>query len=251
MAGLVFHYFPANTVLHRWDARCKFMGLTIITLSLLHMNSPALTFFSALLLITTMVAKLPWRALLQNLKPWLLFLALIFAVQVIFHQSPAAVQSSGSLLDIYGLERAAIVCWRLSLMLCYAILFTSVTQPRAMQDAVTWFLQPFPFIQARRVGMMITLTIRFFPLVLDQFRDVQMAVKCRFGDRSRRPFRRIKFLLVPLFRRALIRSDEIAFALAARGYREDLPLRLPQIPPRHALALALVAVLALASVYML
>jgi biotin transport system permease protein len=118
-----------------------------------------------------------------------------------------------------------------------------------MQDAVTWFLQPFPFIPARRVGVMISLTIRFFPIILDQSREIQMAIKCRFGDGSKRPFRRIKLLIVPLFRRALIRSDEIAFALAARGYREDLPpLRLPHIPAMHALALALVALLALAGV---
>lgn len=142
---------------------------------------------------------------------------------------------------------AAIACWRLALMLAYAILFTSVTKPREMQDAITWFLKPVPFLPARRIAMMVSLTVKFLPLILDQFDEVQLALKARLGNQSRRSVGRLKYLFLPLFRRSFIRSDEIAFALAARGYREDLPLTLPKVPLVHLLALILVALVALAS----
>ncbi|MCK8600305.1 energy-coupling factor transporter transmembrane component T family protein [Desulfoferrobacter suflitae] len=235
---LMLHYFPGNTPLHHWDARCKFPGLMIVTLSLLQMDVPSLVLFTLVFFAAFGVARLPGRALLLSGKPWLLFLAIIFIVQVFF-QHP-------SFWDLPHVKAAGIVCWRLALMLAYAILFTLVTKPREMQDAITWFLRPLPFLPARRIAMMVSLTVKFLPLLLDQFAEVQLAVKSRMGNRSGRSLRHIKTLCLPLFRRSFIRCDELALALAARGYREDLPLTLPRIRLFHVLALLLVGVVALA-----
>ncbi len=236
---LMLHYLPGSSPLHRWDTRCKFLGLMIVTISLLHMTAIALTLFSGLFLTAFIVARLPGRPLLLSAKPWLLFLTVIFIVQVFSHQP--------SLWALDNITMAAITCWRLALMLAYAILFTSVTKPREMQDAITWFLKPLPFLPARRIATMVSLTVKFLPLILDQFDEVQLALKARIGGQSRKSVGRLKYSLLPLFRRSLIRSDEIAFALAARGYREDLPLTLPKVPLVHLLALILVALVALAS----
>ena len=131
-------------------------------------------------------------------------------------------------------------------MLAYAVLFTSVTKPRDMQDAITWFLQPLPFVPARRIAMMVSLTIKFLPLMLDQFDEIQLSVRSRLGNQSRRSIKHFKFLILPLFRRSIIRSDEIALALAARGYREDLPVTLPKMRSLDVLAFLLVAAASLA-----
>lgn len=247
--GLIFHYSPGASALHRWDTRCKLLGLMIVTLSLLHMNTTALVLFSGLFVAASSVARLHWKSLLLNVKPWLIFLAVIFLVQAFFNQPSLPLTDSWWFFSLHSIKVAAVVCWRLALMLCYAILFTSVTRPREMQDALTWFLQPLPFIPARRVAMMINLTIRFFPVVLDQSQEIQMAIKSRLGNQSGKPLRRLKYFILPLFRRSFIHSDEIAFALAARGYREDLPLTMRKAPPLHIVALGIVALVALASVF--
>jgi len=220
----------------------------IVTLSLLHMNTTALILFSGLFVAASMVARLHWKSLLQNVKPWLIFLTVIFLVQALLNQPSLLLSDSSLSLSLDVVLVAAVVCWRLALMLCYAILFTSVTKPREMQDALTWFLQPLPFIPARRVAMMINLTIRFFPVVLDQSQEIQMAIKSRLGNQSGKPLKRLKYFILPLFRRSFIHSDEVALALAARGYREDLPLRTQKASLCHIVALGLVGLVALVSI---
>lgn len=125
-------------------------------------------------------------------------------------------------------------------MLCYGVLFTFVTRPRDLQNALIWFLKPFPFLPAQRISLMVTLTLRFLPLIMDQLEEVSLATRSRLGNQRKDLLRRAKFLVLPLFQRSLIRSDELALALAARGYREDRPVHLPPIPLAHLLALILV-----------
>lgn len=246
--GLTFHYCPGASPLHRWDARCKLPGLAIVTLPLLHMGTNSLILFSCILAIASATARLPWKPLLVNMKPWLVFILAIFLMQILFHR-PSSPGSFSLLPSLNGIRAAATVCWQLVLMLGYAILFTSVTKPSEMQEALTWFLKPVPFIPERRVATMINLTIRFFPLVLDQHEETQMAIKSRCGGRARKPFERVRHFVLPLFRRSFLYSEEVALALAARGYREDLPIRTRKIPLLHITILGLLTLLVFVAVY--
>jgi biotin transport system permease protein len=137
-------------------------------------------------------------------------------------------------VHLKGFEPAALACWRLGLILGYSVLFTFVTRPREVQEAVVWYLKPFPFFPARRLALMISLTLRFLPLILDQAEEVRAASRARLGDRRKNPLPRMKYFILPVFRRSLLRADELAVGLAARGYREDLSADLPGISGNHA-----------------
>jgi energy-coupling factor transporter transmembrane protein EcfT len=76
---------------------------------------------------------------------------------------------------------------------------------------------------------MVSLTLRFFSLILDQAEEVHLANKARLGDQNKNPFRRAKFLGLPLLRRSFSQVEDITLALAARGFRDDIPLRLPKL----------------------
>jgi energy-coupling factor transporter transmembrane protein EcfT len=80
---------------------------------------------------------------------------------------------------------------------------------------------------------MVSLTLRFFTTILDQFEEVRLAYKARLGDQIRNPFRRAKFLTLPLLRRSFSRAEDVTLALAARGYRDDLPIQLPKLRFSH------------------
>jgi len=98
-------------------------------------------------------------------------------------------------------------------------------------------LRPLPFIPARRIGFMVSLTLRFFSTILDQTEEVWLAHKARLGDQGRNPLRRIKSLGLPVIRRSFNRVEEVTLALVARGYREDLPLQLPGLKICHVIPL--------------
>lgn len=248
MAGrLAFHYIHRESMLHRWDARCKLPALFLASVGILHMYEVALSAFSALLVAAVICARLPWNALLRDLKMWGLFLAVIFCLQALFHTGDGQRIVDWLPVGIDGLHRAALTCWRLLLILSFAAVFTAVTRPRDLQNAIIWFLGPFPFLPARRIALMAALTTRFLPSILDRADDIRTASRSRLGDTRKNPLQRMKYFALPLFRRSLIQADELALALAARGYREDLPVRMKRIPATHfsgllclALAVALI-----------
>lgn len=245
MAGrLTFHFFPGDSALHRWDARCKFFGLLLLAIGLLYMNEAGLVFFSALFAAALATSRIPVRAVAGDLKIWGYFLAVLFLFQVISFRDPNLPGAPPWWPSGYGNVFFALMSvWRLGLVLCYAMLFSMVTRPRDLQEAVMWLLRPFPFLPARRIGLMVSLMLRFLPLILDQSEEVNLASRARLGNRRKNPVLRMKYFVLPLFRRSLKRADDLALALAARGYRDDLPVRYAGLSAKHLAGLAPLALL--------
>jgi len=233
MARIALHYFPGNSVLHHWDARCRFFGLLMITATLLQSKITWLTFDSIFLIGLLILSRLPLRQFFRDFWIWMILLFVLFLFQAFF--TPGLRISLLPWLPVSqdGLRLGAFTCWRLSLILGYAVLFTAVTRPREIQDVLIWLLKPLPFFPARRIGLMVSLTIHFFAIILDQAEEVRLAHNARLGDRNKNPFRRAKFLALPLLRRSFSRAEDVTLALAARGFRDDLPLRLPKLPFGH------------------
>lgn len=243
-------YVPGNSPLHHWECRCKLLSILIVSIALIHTSTPWLALFSLLLAAALALARLPVGRLLRDCGHWLWLLLIIFWAHALFRQEtlPPA-QSAAVVITSTGLRSAAVVSWRLALVVLYGILFTSVTSPRDMQNAIAWFLALAPFVPARRTATMLSLTIRFFPLMLEQAEEIKAAMLSRGGKRSLRSYKSVRYFVLSLFRRSLLRCDEIACALAARGYREDLPVRLAGPRPPHWLALAAVWLIAILSVW--
>jgi len=237
MARITLHYFPGNSLLHRWDARCKFFGLLMITATLLQSKTPWLAFDSILLIGLLILSKLPIGQFFRDFKTWAIFLFALFLFQAFFTPGSRLPTFQWLPVSLEGIYLGSFTCWRLGLILGYAVLFTAVTRPREIQDTLIWLLKPIPFIPERRIGLMVSLTIRFFSIILDEAEEIRLAHKARLGDQNKNPFRRAKFLALPLLRRSFSRAEDVTLALAARGYRDDLPLQLPKLPLSHLISL--------------
>jgi energy-coupling factor transporter transmembrane protein EcfT len=232
---IAFHYIPGNSFLHRWDARCKFLGLLIITAPLVHSKISWLILNSGILLSLLFLSRIPVRQFFHDLRNWGIFLFILFLFQILFTPGPPLfswlpISADGFFLGVFTF-------WRVGLILSAAVLFTAVTRPRELRDALIWLLKPIPFLHERRIGLMVSLTMRFFSIILDQAEEVLLAHKVRLGDQIKNPFRRAKFLGLPLLRRSLSQAEDITLAVAARGYRDDIPLRLPRMKSSHLIPL--------------
>jgi biotin transport system permease protein len=237
MARIAFHYFPGNSFLHRWDARCKVLGLLIITLSFLQFRASLFILNSIMLIGFFILSRFPLKQFLREFRFWAIFLFILFFFQILFTQGIRLSLLPWLPISKEGLVLGGITVWRLGLILCYATLFTAVTRPKELQEAITWFIKPVPFLSERRIGLMVSLTIRFFSIILDEAEEVRLAHNARMGDREKNPFRRAKSLGLPLLRRSFSRAEEVTLALAARGYRDDLPLHLSKLPLSHLIPL--------------
>jgi biotin transport system permease protein len=234
---IALHYFPGNSPLHRWDARCKFFGLLTITATLLQSKIPWLIVDSGILFGVLILSQLPLRQFLRDVRTWAIFLLILFLFQAFFAPGPRLSAFPWLPVSIDGLRLGSLTCWRIGLILGYAILFTAVTRPRELRDTLIWLLKPIPFLPERRIGLMVSLTLRFFSLILDQAEEVRLAHKARLGDENKNPFRKAKFLALPLLRRSFSRAEDVTIALATRGFRDDLPLQLPKMPFPHLIPL--------------
>jgi len=234
---IAFHYIPGNSPLHRWDARCKFFGLLTITATLLPSKISWLIIDSGILFGLLILSRLPLRQFLRDFRTWAVFLSVLFLFQAFFAPGPPLSAFPWLPLSKDGLRLASLTCWRIGLIFGYTIVFTAVTRPRELRDALIWLLRPIPFVPERRIGLMVSLTLHFFSLILDQAEEVRLAHKARLGDENKNPFRKARFLALPLLRRSFSEAEEVTIALAARGFRDDLPLQLPKMPFSHLIPL--------------
>ncbi len=233
---LMFQVLGADSPLHRWDARCKLIALCVLTTLLVHGEPPVLLLCTWILLGAMGASRLPWRVPLGDLRAWSVLLAVVFLVQG-WDTSSEARPVDWLPATEASLHQAGLALWRLALILAFSALFSRVTRAKAMQEALLWFMKPLPFLPARRMALMMSLVVRFLPLTLGVLEEVRLAHRARFGDRVRSPLKRIRQVILPVFRKVLGRADEMAAALEARGYREDLKPMVPPFPARHALPL--------------
>ncbi|MGQ9485392.1 MAG: energy-coupling factor transporter transmembrane component T family protein [Desulfosoma sp.] len=255
---LALHYVARSSPVHRLDARTKLFAVLVLSCALLRSNSLALSTLTLALATTTAAARLPWSLLGRTCRGWLPFLAMIFLVQsfslpnVPLQIARDEVFKSCDPLRIWRavsaffprqeVFRALATVWRLGLMVLWAVMFTAVTPPRDVQHAVLWLLRPLPFCPARRIAVMVALTLRFFTQLLDDLERIRVAEQARLGDKPFRPVRRLRTTVSALFRKAIIQSETTALALAARDYREDVSVDIPPWPVHHGLILSLVAI---------
>jgi len=201
----------------------------MVTATLVPTRMAWLILDSGLLFGLLALSGLPLIRFLRESRTWAIFLLFLFLLQALFSPGSRPAALPWIPVTTEGLRLGSLTCWRLGLILGYAVLFTAVTRPRELQDTIIWLLRPVPFLPERRIGLMVSLAVRFFSIILDQSEEVRLATKARLGDQRRNPFRKSKFLVLPVLRRSLFRAEDVTLALAARGYRDDLPLRLPRM----------------------
>ena len=211
----------------------------MITATLLQSKIAWLVFDSALLTGLLILSRLPLRQFFRDFRIWAIFLFVLFLFQAFFTPGPRVSSFPWLPASLDGFRLGGLTCWRLGLILSFSILFTAITRPRELQDALIWLLKPVPFLPGRRIGLMVSLTLRFFSIILDQADELHLAHKARLGDQNKNPFRRAKFLALPLLRHSFSKAEEFTLALVARGYRDDLPLHLSKFPISHLIPLFL------------
>ncbi len=114
------------------------------------------------------------------------------------------------------------VCWRLLVVILVGILFISSTRLSEIKAAVEWYLGLVPMIPERRVGTMISLLVRFLPLIIEEASETSDAQRARGVELRKNPIYRMKAFSIPLFRRIFQRADKLALAMEARCYSDNL-----------------------------
>jgi biotin transport system permease protein len=222
MAELTFFsYITGNSLLHRMDARFKFVF--IISLSLVGLNADLrqLGLLTLILLGIILHARLPLVSGLKEMRYFLILLLLIFAARALATDGIALISLRYFTVSRQGIYDGVLVCWRLALIVILGFAFISTTPPSSIKAAVQWFLKPVPLVPEKKVAVMMGLILRFVPVIINQAGETASALKARAVENRKNPVYRLARFGFPLMRRTFERADDLVIAMEARAFTEN------------------------------
>ena len=208
-------YVPGSTVVHRTPAGLKLALLAALGVGLFLTGRPAVVggALAGVVALGLLVARLPWQALAVQVRPVLLWLALLFGYHLL----------------VTDLRTGTVAVLRLLALLVAAAVVTATTRVTALVAVVEWLASPLRVFGVRpaRIGLVLAMTLRFIPLVADQAARIREAQAARGADGL------LWTMAVPLLVQVLRMAATVGEALDARG-ADDAPARRP--PRRTAVA---------------
>lgn len=248
-------YVESDSPVHRLDPRTKFLGTVILMTAVLVADGFApLLAFSAFLVFTVALSKLPAAMIVRNLRPfvWLFFFTLAMHALLTPGSILVELPLGEAAISREGLSRGAFFTLRLSLVVTTAAVMTLTTAPVELTDGLERLMNPLRVVgfPAHEMAMLVTISLRFVPVLIEEAERLHKAQLARGADFGGNPIRRVRRLvplLVPLFISAFGRADRLALAMESRCYRGGIErtnyreLRFHQGDVRAAVAVIAVA----------
>ena len=213
-------YFPAKSVMHRADPRLK-ICLTVFSIVLIF---SAGNFFSLALAVGYIIlgmalSKIPLKLYLKSLKP-ILFIIIFTAVLNIFYGTGDPIwQWSFIKITRNGLLNSLFVSVRIITLILASSVLTFTTSPTQLTDAIERLLKPLAKLKVpvHEFAMMMTIALRFVPLLLEETDKIRSAQKARGADMESGGIVLVP-VLIPLFVSAFRRAFDLATAMESRCY---------------------------------
>jgi energy-coupling factor transporter transmembrane protein EcfT len=217
----LFSYRSGDSRLHRLDVRCKILGLLCISIVSLNTSVIALTLLSLLLIALMIDCRLKFKPFLREIRFFFIFMLIIVIARSLSAKGTQIFQIYFISISLQGFLEGLMFCWRLFLIVLAGLLFVSTTKPSQIKAAVSWFFAPVPFVSGKRLATMLSLLMRFIPVILNQAKETVEAQKARCVENRKNPIYRLKKIGIPLLRRTFENADRLIYAMEARCYNEN------------------------------
>lgn len=217
----VLGFHAGNSVLHQLDVRFKLLFLVVISLSSLNAFIPSLVLLTLVLMVALNHTGLPLKMAIKDLRYVLLLLLFVFMARSLSVPGSPVFEFKDVTVTREGLYEGAIVCWRLVIVIMTGLSFVLTTRSSEIKAAVEWMLKPFPWIPAKRIAVMMSLVVRFIPIIFEQAKKTEEAQRARGVENRKNPVYRLKMFSIPLMRRIFERADKLVLAMEARCYSEN------------------------------
>jgi energy-coupling factor transport system permease protein len=236
--ALELAYQDRGTVIHRLDPRVKLLWWLSINITLATWNDPIFLF---LLLVSVFVygrvAGIPVKQGLQNLLPVLPFVLFVLIANIAFWRPPHP--ASAHLIGYIVHPGTPVIppipfYWetivfsigtmlRLLIILSSALLLIKTVSPSELALAVTRMKIP------PEIGMALSMTIAYIPVVVGQLISVMEAQQSRaWKIKTSNPiarFRAYASISIPTFFRSFQAAEAMAAAMMSRGFGYDIDHR--------------------------
>lgn len=217
----VFTYVESNAFLNALDVRYKLLCMSLLSLATLKGGLPVLVLITAIILAAAAILRIRPIPLMASLKPFFLLLVLVFISRSLTTPGETILSFFDITITRQGVVAGTLVSWRFFLVMMLGIIFSKSTKPTRVKGAVQWFLRPVPFVDEARVAVMVSLFLRFLPMILLQASEVFNAQRSRCSALQKNPIKRMLNISTPLLRKTFQSADKMADAMASRCYNDD------------------------------
>ena len=220
-------YIPGKSFVHSLDPRSKLLAMFIYLIAIFWANN---VITNLILFIFTFIAirlsGIKISFFFRGVRPMIGIILFTTLFQLFFVSGGELLWSFAFLkITSLGLSQSAIIFTRFVLIIFFSTLLTLTTTPLSLADAVESLLSPLKRIKvpAHEIGLMLSLSLRFVPTLMDDTTRIMNAQKARgvdFGEGSM--FQKVKSIipiLIPLFASSFKRADALAIAMESRGYQ--------------------------------
>jgi len=219
-------YAPRNSTIHRLDPRTKVLiSLFFMFLAML-LNLTGILFMLGIGLFLFRFSDLPFTTALRNARSffWLFFLT--FCIHAFFTEGRSLIEIPvvHAKMTFEGANNGIFYTIRMIVLIVYANLFTLTTSPMEITDAMEKLMKPVRRIgiPVHEIAMMISISIRFIPIFLEEgerIKNAQISRGSRFEGHLANKIRSILPIIIPLFLSSFRKADDLAMAMDARCYR--------------------------------
>jgi energy-coupling factor transport system permease protein len=220
----VFSYVPGASPIHKLDPRTKIIIVMLLGILTFRIeNCVGIGALFILFFALALLSKLPMRLFFRAVKPMVLFIIFIFLTQLFFTEGSPFTSFWILKPSMQGLENGISFASRFILLLLFAALLTTSTDPSAITCGAEKMLRPLPLrwlgISSFELATMMNISIAFLPLLFERIERTKTAQAARGLDFVKNPFHSVPALVIPLLRGVIRDAEELAFAMESRGYQ--------------------------------
>jgi len=236
--ALELAYQDRGTIIHRLDPRVKLLWWLSINVTLATWNDPI---FLLLLLVSVFIygriAAIPVKQSLQNMLPVLPFVLFVLIANIAFWRPPHP--ASAHLIGYIVRPGTPVIppvpvywetivfsigtIFRLLTIVSSALILIKTVSPSELALAVTRMKIP------PEIGMALSMTIAYIPVVVGQLISVMEAQQSRaWKVKTSNPiarFRAYASISIPTFFRSFHAAESMAAAMMSRGFGYDIDHR--------------------------
>lgn len=219
-------YYQTESIIHELDPRVKLGGTLLFIISLFFFNNPVGFVIAALFLcIVIRLSKVPFKFMVKGMKSILVLLLMTVFFNLFLTQGTPIFTIWKITVTWEGLAMAVAMAVRLTMLIIGSSIMTLTTTPNNLTDGMEKGMRPLKAfkIPVHEVAMMMSIALRFIPILLEETDKIMKAQLARGADfESGNLIKRAKAmvpLLVPLFISAFRRANDLAMAMEARCYR--------------------------------
>lgn len=216
----LFGYQAGRSLLHRFDSRFKLGFLFLLSIGTMQANVWLMAVLTLLCAGLMRLTGLSPASACKELRYFFIFLALIFISRALTTPGLPWLTLGGLIITRQGVYTGILICWRILLIIGLGLLFISSTRTSEIRATLTWLLEPMPFIPTSRVSTMISLIVRFIPVIFNQMRETDAAQQARGIGNRKNPIYRLQKFMIPLVLSVFRDADKLIIAMESRCYTE-------------------------------